>query len=175
MRIGIGWWALLLLALWASYSHAACTTQQLTDEFSLDPKGLGYAAQITAGSDSGVAEILNRIRKAPETGYRVFRGLISTVEVVGAYDPAEYATIMADQSKANQLIGVTNAQQIDTTSTSVSTILSSIFPQGGPTRANLVAIAKTDGSRYQVLCHNGVTGGNATLAEVTAALNPIRP
>lgn len=182
-RIGFAWWLLALALLWASYARAACSTSQLTTEFQTNPANVvclegtttGYTPLIASGNDAGVHECLNRIRKTPETGYRVWVGLIPTWTIVNQYDPAEYATVMADQIKANQLLGVTNAQQVDTTNTNVKTILSSVFPAGGPTRTNLTNIVRVDGSRFQVLCNNGVTGATATLDEVSAALTPLRP
>ena len=53
-RIGLAWWALLLLALWASYSHAqGCSQAQLNQEFTGDPTARGYATCASDGVVTG--------------------------------------------------------------------------------------------------------------------------
>lgn len=54
-RIGIGWWALLLLALWASYSHAQqCAQATLNTEFMSDPTQRQYSACASDGDLAGL-------------------------------------------------------------------------------------------------------------------------
>ena len=54
MRIGYVWWGLLLLALWASYSHAqGCQQATLQTEFFTDPTQRQYVACATDGDLAG--------------------------------------------------------------------------------------------------------------------------
>lgn len=161
---------LLLLFLLPGVAWAACTTQQLQTEFQTDPAGLNYQLPISQGSDQGVANLINRVwTQAERTGYRVWRLPIPSYEFVNSYDPTEYGALTSD--KLAQLNGVVGAGFVDPAAPNTGAIIRNVFPAGGPTRTNLTAIAKVDGSRAQILCSNSTTGYSVTLAEVSKALH----
>jgi hypothetical protein len=54
MRIGLAWWVLVLLCLWASYAKAQqCTQPQLNTEFTTDPTARNYVSCATDGIITG--------------------------------------------------------------------------------------------------------------------------
>lgn len=156
-------YVVVLLLLLALPAWAGVPIPELASELNNDPAGLGYSADIASGSDNGLLEKINVVRAGAP--YSIQRKNIPVSEFVTGFDPTEYLALAQD--KLAQLNPMLAGVQLDVSAQSVRTILASIFPAGGPTRTNLQAIVKRQGSRAEVLW--GIET-RVTEAEISCAL-----
>lgn len=163
------WLLLLALLLWPGWGWAVCTDAQLTSEFQTDPQALGYAPFIANGQDQHVADILNQPRAG--AAYQVNRGNVSTQLILQEIVLADLMPLLtgtpAKMPILQLYLGMT---QLDTSDTDVQNVFLDLFPAGSPSRTNLVAFFKRQGSRADILC-----GGAVGLDQVSRALTPLRP
>jgi hypothetical protein len=134
----------------------AFTQAALTTEINTDPLSLGYAPFKTQGSDgfAAIAVLLNKTTGAGAAN--VFKNNIAAVDIQGALDPTEFATLTATQ--LNQLSVMLSGGVINSGSASVRSIIVAIFSPSASfpnTRAALAAIASRAGSRAEVLFGTG--------------------
>jgi hypothetical protein len=123
----------------------------LNTELLTDPAGLGYAAEIAAGSDGNLATLLN----APKADVSVFRGVIDGREVVSATTPAEFLSLTSAQQTL--YLAITGASGgVDTSNALVRSAFAAMFAAGA-TRTALLAIASREGSRAEELFGTGTT------------------
>jgi hypothetical protein len=132
----------------------------LNTALTTDPQSLGFAADVASGNDAHLVVLLNQVR----TGafYQQQVALVPAHAIVGAFDAPEYAALTPTQYAA--LGPILSAGQVDLSLANVRTLLGNIFPNGGPTRAALVALSKRQGSYAEVLCGRAVTLGDVSLA-----------
>jgi hypothetical protein len=130
----------------------------LKTELTTDPAGLGYAPHLASGSLSPIMELLN----APRIGVSVFRGVISSYEIINATDPAEWAALTAAEKQRYQML--TGAGQVDVSNANVRGAFAAMFGAGTVTRTALVALASRPGSRAEELWGAGTAPTAADLA-----------
>jgi hypothetical protein len=119
----------------------ALSVSALTDELK-NPK---YVTLIDAGSDQGIADMLN----ATDPTILVPRGRVETWEIIASTVRAEWEALTAD---AKQLyLTIVSAGVVDTTDPQIRAILGGLFPAGTTTRANLLARLTRPGSRAEQL------------------------
>jgi hypothetical protein len=82
MRSRLGFCCIFLLLL-LPLSAWAFTSAELASEIITDPEALGYAAFVTTGNDSGLADALNLARVG--AGYVVSKGVVKRDELLGAW------------------------------------------------------------------------------------------
>lgn len=134
------------------FSSAAMRTELQTD-----PAGIGYAAFLQSGNDSGLLAACNLIRSGtPADGktYTTFRNDIKVSEVIAALDPTEYAAVTDLQLQ--KLMFIATPGVIDATLTNIRSIIGAIFAAGN-TRTALVALASRNASRMEVLFGANIT------------------
>lgn len=151
--------AALLLCLWvtvcaAAYDPANATqVAALKAELTNDPSALGYAASLTDGDHGTPTTLLNQVRAGAP--YQVDRETVPTYILFASVDATEFAALT--QLQLLQLSAILSAQQVDLSKASIRTMLGAIFPVSGPTRTALIALAKRQGSRAEVLFGMGTT------------------
>jgi hypothetical protein len=117
-----------------------------------------YAALIRAGSDQGIADLLNVI----DPTIIVPRGRVETWEILAATVRTEWDALSAD---AKQLyLTVISAGVVDTTDPQIRAILGGLFPAGTTTRTNLVARLTRPGSRAEQLFGTGTVISSVDVA-----------
>jgi hypothetical protein len=108
-----------------------------------------YAELIDAGSDQGIADMLNAV----DPTIIVPRGRVETWEILAATVRTEWEALTAD---AKQLyLTIISAGVVDTTDPQIRAMLGSLFPAGTATRANLLARLTRPGSRAEQLFGTG--------------------
>lgn len=152
----------LLLLLFVSSSFAGSVViTALRTEIDTDPTSLGLAALKASGSHAGIADALN-LRRATIS---VFRDDIQSWEMAAALVKTDWdALSVGDKQLFAAMLAV---GRIDATSASLRTIMTSMFPGGSATLANLAALASRQGSRAEQLWG---TGASVSAANVSAAL-----
>lgn len=185
VRVGVLLGAWILLAA-ATLGYADCVDSgQLFTELSTDPATLAYATAyggpITAGSAGNDQEVLAVIN-LPRAGvaYEIQRTLVPAWEVAAQMAPAELLALT--QIKIQQLVSLFAPLQVDVSSQNIRDILfnctaatcagaTSIFPNPGVTRTNLIAIVKRQGSRAEL---PAVCGRLLTLSDISFAIRGSR-
>jgi hypothetical protein len=125
----------------------------LTSELQTDPRTYGYAADITAKNDQALADKLNLLRTAANSGtgvaLKASRGVRSGMEVMSCIDAVEFAALLA--GKQQYIIALVSPGEVDLSNAVVRTNLDLVFIAGA-TRTRLMAIAdKTPASRAEEL------------------------
>ena len=143
---------------------------QLATELNTDPAGLGYSPLVAAGRDAALVDALNQVR--PGGAFQVDRERVPTWAIFGSIDAAEFLALTATQRE--QLLVLLNAGQVDLSNANIRNILvccgagagTGIFANPSATRTNLIALAKRQGSRAEVLWGSGtvVNGRDVSLA-----------
>lgn len=176
MRIGLAWWALLLLGLWASYSHAQqCTQSQLNQEFTQDPTARAYVDCASDGVVTGPSNndqcTLDKFN-APCTNNAACKvdQIITREHFYEIIDSVEYAAMLKDTAAAERKDGMMIASNMATFNMSITEVrdkLQDIFPQGkAPITNQLIKDAqKKNASRAEIVCHRP-----GTLADVSCGL-----
>lgn len=134
---------------------------QLKSELATDPQALGYAAAFAAGDHGTPASLINLVRAG--AAYQVDRELIPAHMLFASVDATEFAALTTLQ--LTQLSAILASGQIDLSKANIRTMLSAIFPSGGPTRTALIALAKRQGSRAEVLFGPGTTLSNQHISQ----------
>jgi hypothetical protein len=117
----------------------------LKTELQTDPGSLGYAAHITAGNDSALAELLNRTRAA----INIDRDVIPTREIFEAIVPAEWGlTSPIERERVSMILSL---GEVDMRGTNTRAALGGAFGAGTTTRANFQALQQRRGSRAEML------------------------
>lgn len=118
---------------------------QLRTEIQTDPTALGYAAHVTSGSDTAIADILNAVR----TGINIGRDIIPSYEIWEAIVPSEWNALLATQQT---MIGyILGMGQVNVKGTNTRAAFANAFGAGTTTRGNLVALQDRKGSRAEQL------------------------
>lgn len=160
------WVFLLLLPSWAL---GVCSDAALTSEFQQDPAALGYAPLIQAGNDQGVMEAINLVRSG--AAYQLNRGVVATQLLLQEMVLADLTALLGGTPPKMPLLQLyLGVPQLDTADPDVQGVFLDLFPAGSPSRTNLVAFFKKQGSRADILC-----GGAVPLEQVSRALTPLRP
>jgi len=141
------------------------TTEQLArlkTEIQVDPVGMAYGTWVTLADDQRIQGLLVDPSKRPKPG----AVLVESWRVFNTFDATEFGSRSTAQLTA--LMVMLAAGSVDLSSTAVRSILSTVFPANGNTRAALVAlwtslVANTTQSRAQEL------GIGVTIEDVTAA------
>lgn len=124
----------------------------LKSELINDPKGLGLNALYANGQDQDVANVLNVIRVGGD--YQINAEPVHAKDVVKSITLADFnAMTPTDYQKLTILFLMGD---IDLSNIVTQTLLGSVFPAGGQTRTNLIALSKRQGCRAEVLFGNGV-------------------
>lgn len=145
----------------------ALTAAALKAELQTDPIGYGYAAMITAGNHTGLADLLKLVRDGTNGGPAIVikRSDVSSKDIWESIDVSEMqalpgtptaAQLSTERRNLAWLSGLPaipsiRLQKDDGTNTAVIENLSAIFPAGTATRARLVALAARNGSRAEQL------------------------
>lgn len=141
------------------------TNAQLKTELTTDPSALGYAALITAGAISALAQAINLVRAGG--AFSVFRNDIAPIEVINAIASADFAASTALQMAQLQFFFA--GGRIDATSANVRANFLAIFSAASTATKNaLSALSQRQGSRAEVLW------GTSTVIieeQITNALN----
>ena len=131
------------------------TTAQLIalkSELINDPKGLGLNVLYANGQDQDAADALNLIRVGGD--YQINAEPVHAKDVVKAISLADFnAMTPTDFQKLTILFLMGD---IELANPVTQTLLGSVFPAGGQTRTNLIALSKRQGCRAEVLFGNGV-------------------
>lgn len=113
----------------------------LKQELLNDPEALGYGPLLQAGDHEGLAQRLN----APRPGVRAPSGVVQSHAVVNAVDRGDYLILApADKDWLRFVVSVT---QVDLGPGPVRQGLSTLFPEGSSSRANLLRLADRAASR----------------------------
>jgi hypothetical protein len=131
----------------------------LKSEIQADPTILGYAPFVTAGSDIGVAGLLNATR----AGISVFRNDLGVREVINAIDATNFASLTQIQVSKLMLL-FTSTPTIDATNANTRTIFLGIFSGMTATVNALTALASRTGSRAEQLFGAGTVVGHLDVA-----------
>jgi hypothetical protein len=118
----------------------------LKTEIQTDPKSLGYAPFMTAGSDWQIANLLNTQGASNE---KVNQRALAPGDVFGAIVPSEWAVVSADNKLLIQIAFSLNA--IDLNNANIRALFSQAFGVGSTTRANIVALVQRSASRAEAL------------------------
>lgn len=145
-------WTLVALTLVASPLWAAIDYAALKTELGTDPAGIGYAASVAAGNDTETARLINEVRTVAPT-FTINRGPVSSQLVVNEFDATEFGLLVTNDLL--RLSIVTQFGTVDLSDASTRQILGAIFPAGGPTRTNLIALATRACSRAEFLFGRG--------------------
>jgi len=135
--------------------------QALAAEINSGPLAGTLAPLVAAGNDAAVAEALNAV----SASHQVTRKLVESYEIVNATDPAEWASLTAQEKQRSQtLVG---AGRVDLSNANVRSSFASMFAGAGGanTRAAIIALQTRDGSRAE-----SVVGQNVSAADVARAL-----
>lgn len=131
----------------------------LASEITADPLGLGYAAQIAIGSDTGIAALLNATT-GPGAAQVTLPGM-SRDAFLSACLPGVIALAGLNgtiQAKWDRLLGV--AQAADSiTAANIAAVLSMAVTDGVLTSQQAAAIGVRTGSRAEVLFGAGTVVG----------------
>lgn len=125
----------------------------LASEINVDPAALGYAAPKAAHDGVTIAAIMDAVGVG--ASFQVFRGVIPSYEIINSTVPAEWAALSAAEKQRYQTI--TGAGQVDTTNQNIRDAFLAMFAAGTATRTALIAMAKRQGSRAEVLFGVGVS------------------
>jgi hypothetical protein len=117
----------------------------LRTEIQNDPTSRGYAPFVEAGSDTGVADLLNVII----TGNKVNTMRITSDQLVNCVVHTEYIALTAAQRLWIDFI--TGPDRIDLNNTVIKNGLTALFAAGSGTRTNVLAAQQRDGSRAETL------------------------
>jgi hypothetical protein len=117
----------------------------LATEINTDPRGYGYANPVNAGSDNGVADLLNQVRAT----ITVFKGRQDPSDFLDCFVAAEVTALT--QANRDLLTIILGVRTIDTAATNVRTLIGAIFGGATTTRANLLAKFSRLGSRAEEL------------------------
>lgn len=179
LRIGLGWWALLLLALWASYSQAqTCTQQSLHAEFYEDVTQRGYSTCSTDGdlSNSGTTSdtcVLDRFN-APCTNHANCKvpNILSREDILQTIiDPTDLETLARstnanDVARKSELDWLMAAQTWDMSKAHNQQLWKNVFPSSFTTTNTAINNAQLkDAPRSQIVCHRP-----GTLTDVSCGL-----
>lgn len=152
--------------------------QKLADEYRLDPRGYGYAADLAGGNDNGLMDRINvkrdgtnvPARPTADSGFAngiilVNRGFIRAEELVNAIVFAEYTGGQAAQRQYIDML--MSLPQIDLSPNSnPRAALLAIFPAGSQTRTNITNLVQEIAGRARELF-----GQNVNLDDVSRARN----
>lgn len=141
----------------------------LQSELNTDPGARGYAALISLGNDSGLADLLN----APDTNAANDQfDRITSHDIFEAIDATEFSAL-AQAALLRLLIILVQLGQgsIDVRGSNIRALLAAIFPVGGPTRAALLAASKRHTTRAEQVL--GVLGVIITATDVAIALRGV--
>jgi hypothetical protein len=140
-------------------NYPALKTELLTD-----PAALGYSGPFAAGQDQTCATLLNAVGAG--AAFSLFKPTIATTDVQACLDPTEFTALTSTQ--LSQLTIMLAGGSVNTGAASVRTIMAGIFTPSGSfpnTRAALVAIAKQQGSRAEVLFGVGTVIQHSDIAK----------
>jgi hypothetical protein len=165
----------------------------LRTELQTDPLAYGYAAQITAGSDTNVATLVNLVRNGttvPKSSNGqaigtagaavvVARVDVTPQEVIEAIAVVDFAATPAGVNNITwagswfesmmQLRAVTLLKAADLSNTRVMTNILKLLTNGSASETRLTAVGQRNGSRAEKLFGAGVV---VSTDEVAAALRP---
>jgi hypothetical protein len=116
------------------------TTQQLHDEITLDPQGLGYQAHIASGDDTGLAVLLNSTYAGVGV---VWRSAVPSRDVLASVVWSEVSSWSA--AKVNWLVALLSPGTVDATQSRIRDIFVGVLGVGTVSLTNATAIAKVAG------------------------------
>lgn len=140
------------------------TYQQLHDEIVNDPTGVGYAADVTAGSDGNIATKLNTVGSTQ--AYVVNREPIASATFTALIDLTEFSA--GTQAQRDYLGMIVAAPTVDLNNAVVKAALTALFSAAAwpNTRARMSAALTRQGSRAEVLWGTGVAVGAGDVSHV---------
>ena len=175
MRIGYVWWALLLLALWATYSHAqSCSQAQLNQEFTGDPTARGYTTCASDGVVTGPNNddncTLQKFNAPCQDALCKVDQVITKEHLYEVLDPAEYAAMLKDTTKAERRAAMDEALTVNTFNMGIAAVrqkLLDIFPAPSSPITNqaIKNLQQKNVARSQVIC-----GRPGNLADISCGL-----
>lgn len=151
----------------------------LKTELTTDPRGYGYAPLVTAGNDTGLADMLNLVRAA----ISIKRADVLPSEILQVLSMTDMPALANNPSSGQQsqerrdlawLECLTNLDQIrllndDGTDTQIRANLARMFPAGTGTRTRLLALETRAGSRAEELFGAGTAVGHSDIATALRA------
>jgi hypothetical protein len=136
------------------------TLAQLAAEITNDPKALGYAAPVAAGSLSGLAALINGTYPGVGT---VWRTDVAAAELLGGIVWAEVSGFTAAQWEAVEVMLV--PLTVDASNANVRAFFAGVFAGKTATIANLTAIAqRANPSRAEELWGYGTVVSTTDIA-----------
>lgn len=161
-RIGLAWWTLLLLALWATYSHAQqCTQAQLNQEFVGDITARGYSAcasdGVVTGPNNDDTCTLQKFNQPCQDPLCKVDQVITKEHLYEVIDPAEYTAMLKDTTKAERKAAMDEAFTINTFNMSIAAVrqkLLDIFPAPSSPLTNqaIKDLQKKNAARSEIVC-----------------------
>lgn len=122
----------------------------LKAELQNDPTARGYAAHLTAGTFSPVADLLNEV----QGGITIDRPFVPGWEFLAALVWADLTGLAA--GARDYLLALAGMESVPTDQPNVRAALLAILPGGSDTLANLAALQVRNGSRAEQLFGAGV-------------------
>lgn len=136
----------------------------LKTELQSDPSAQGYALPMAVGDDVGTAAILNTVRSGPTpAAITIFRSRCETWEVFACLVKPEWDALSAgDKQLFSALMGL---PFINTADSRVRALFGALFGPATTTRANLLAMAQSDGTRAEQLFGEGTSVSASDIAK----------
>lgn len=138
------------------------TLQQLASEINSDPGAYGYAAQKSAGSDSGIVALLNGPTKTVNP--TVWRTSVAAAELLGCIVWSEVSTFTAVKWAAAQ--AMLTPGTVDASNANIRAFFAGAFAGATQTIANMTTIAKVAApTRAEELWGPGTVIGSIDVAK----------
>ncbi len=126
----------------------------LRAEFLADPNGLGYAALVTAGDDTGLAALLNEVHPVG-AAYSIYRKAVAVKDLLAGFVPSEFASLTTAQSGQLNLMFAGSGGTLDASDVNTRNIVTAVLAGKAGTIANFAVLVKKHGSRAEVLFGDG--------------------
>lgn len=161
-RIGLFLWALVLLGLWAPYSHAQqCTQTQLNTEFMTDPTVRGYTSCASDGNLAGVKVsdqcVLDKFNAACSDNACKVDQVVTREKVYEVIDSDEYVAMLKDTTKPERKAAMDEALYQTTFNMAVKEVRDKLLdiypaPSSPNTNAAIKALQQKNVPRSQIVC-----------------------
>lgn len=131
----------------------------LKTEILTDPSGVGYGSFLNRGDDEGIAKLINTV----STRFPIDNTIIPSYLIVNNTAPTEWTALSANEKQRYQTI--TGAGSVDASNTNIRTSFTTMFSGGSITRANLIGLLTSPGSRAEYLFGSDIGVNNSDISK----------
>ena len=149
---------------------AVLTVQQIKDEITLDPAGLGFTALLTAGRNNAITDLLNAV---PPSAPTIAVDVIDPVDAQAAVVASEWGALTS-AVKQRLWLALVGLQSIPVRNTKIRDQVKEVWGVGTATRTALGALQTRPATRAEELTGADADSRTATVVTIEQVRQALR-